>query len=362
MKGILRKPRSRLLTTENGYCVTKQLSDKAKQWLDIHDRTNWKEIGLLQEYLKHSKKTKKIQWITWKLPGVEKPKETCGQWKYKGCLNHTKHPDHKSLIRKFWISCFRSCCKKCWLEKWLARESNRATRRIENFIQVKVKYGFREPKPIHVIVSPPWNEKFSRFDVLKNRCRKMMRKAGIVGGLMIYHPFSFDKDKGEWVIRPHFHVVGFGWVVDTKKISDNDGWVIKNKGVRDNLHSTIYYQLSHAGVSNELHSKTEDYKNPRRLHSIIWFGDLGYRAKYASEIKVEDDEIESKLCQFCCGMLQEVEYIGTDRPPPPDIEFEALLNHNDWKNVDSQNYNFPSNKKPTKWMNQFYDANYGISV
>jgi len=341
----LPKLRSRFLNKENGYRVTKQLSDKAKDWLEIHNLTNWKEIGLAQEYLKNTKKEKIIKWIKWKLPGVENPKETCGKWKYKGCLNHLKHPSHKALIRKFWISCFRSCCSRCWLEKWLARESNRATRRIENFIQVKVKYGFREPKPIHVIVSPSWNDKFIRFDILKKRCRKLMEKAGIVGGLMIYHPFSFNKDKGEWIVRPHFHVVGFGWVVDTKKISDEHGWVIKNKGIRDNLHSTIYYQLSHAGVSEE-------------LHSITWFGDLGYRAKYASEIKVEDGEIELKLCQFCSGLLQEVEYVGMDRPPPPDIEFEALLNPNDWKYVESEDYVL--DVRPSKWMNRIFDANYGI--
>ena len=73
-----RKPRSRILTEENGYCVTKKLSDKAQQWLELHDKTNWKKIGLLQEYLKHSKKTKKIQWLAWKLPGTKVKKETCG--------------------------------------------------------------------------------------------------------------------------------------------------------------------------------------------------------------------------------------------------------------------------------------------
>jgi len=348
LKGILRKPRSKILTEENDYCVTKQLSDKAVRWLELHDKTNWEKIGLLQEYRKCSKKTKKIQWVSWKLPGTTEKKETCGIWKYKGCCNHKKHPSNKSLIRKYWLSCFRANCKKCWLEKWLARESNRATRRLENFIQVKKNHGFREPKPIHVIVSPPWSEKFSRFDILKKRCRKLIKKAGIVGGLMIYHPFAFE-DKGKWVTRPHFHLICFGWVVDTKKISDENGWVIKNKGLRNNLHSTVYYQLSHAGISDG------------ELHSITWFGDLGYRAKYASEIKVEDDEIESKLCQFCRGMLQEVEYIGTDRPPPPDIEFEALLNHNDWKCVDNENYDFSSNRKPTEWMNQLYAANKGVS-
>jgi len=132
---------------------------------------------------------------------------------------------------------------------------------------------------------------------------------------MIYHPFSLDVKSGQWIVRPHFHIVGFGWVVDTKKISDSEGWVIKNKGLRDSLHSTIYYQLSHSGVSDD-------------VHSITWFGSLGYRAKYADRFKVEDDD-ETDFCDYCGCMLVEFEYVGQDRPP--DFEFVGLVNAKDWR-------------------------------
>ncbi len=133
----------------------------------------------------------------------------------------------------------------------MARESSRATQRIENYIQVFKHLQFaRSPNiqrkhlnTIHVIVSPSWNDKFKSFDDLKNKARKLINQAGIEGGLMIYHPFSLDKKTGQWIVRPHFHILGFGWVVDTKKISDSDGWVIKNKGLRDSLHSTISYLM-----------------------------------------------------------------------------------------------------------------------
>lgn len=317
----LPKPRSRELTGDNNYRFIKKLSETQKHWLELHDQTNWKEIELNQQYLKVSKNKKSLVDITWRLPGTRLPREECGKFRYFGCLNCDNHPYGKALIKKRMMSCFRSSCEKCWLEKWLARESNRATRRIENYVNVCKTYRLGNAKPIHVIVSPSWNDKFIRFDLLKEKCRRLLELAGVRGGLLIYHPAGYKQDDKTWVKRPHFHVIGFGWVIDTKKISDNSGWVIKNKGLRDSLHSTVYYQLSHSGVSDQ------------EIHSVTWFGELGYRAKYASEIKVLDDDIESKLCQFCGNDLREIVFVCQDRPPPPDIEFEALLRSDDWRYV-----------------------------
>jgi len=326
----LPKPRSR----HQEYTI-KELSDKQKYWLKLHKKTNWSEIGLNQKYKKQTKKGKVEGFMFWKLPGTEKPLENCREWVCKGCLNNF-HPEHngKIWIRKFQMGCFRASCSHCWLRKWLARESNRATRRIENFIRVKKSHGFREPLPIHVIVSPPWKEKFGSFDVLKKRCRVMLKKAGVVGGLLIYHPFGFNKEKQEWEKRPHFHVIGFGWVVDTAKISEKDGWVIKNKKTRESVHSTIYYQLSHAGVSNI------------GVHSVSWFGDLGYRAKYASEIKVVDEDEELNLCPLCKFPQVFVKFVGTDRPPPPDCEFEAMCFPGDWIEITSPWYQHTTYQNP----------------
>jgi len=320
----------------------KELTDKQKSWLHSHEVTNWKEIELFQQY-KTSKNIFKT--LRWKLTGTQEKRETCGMWNTKGCDNVWGHPENKVFVRRSKRSCFRSCCEYCWLEKWLARESHRATQRIENYGEVFKHLQFaRNPtvfkmgkrgkitktvsipamqrkhlKPIHVIVSPSWKDKFMRFDLLKEKARNLMEQAGMEGGLMIYHPFAFDKKSGQWVKRPHFHVVGFGWVVNTKKISDSDGWVIKNKGLRNSLHSTIYYQLSHAGVSDE-------------VHSITWFGSLGYRAKYSDIFKV-DEEDESDFCDYCGIMLVDFGYFGEDKPP--DYEFVGLVDSKIWKPLET---------------------------
>ena len=114
---------------------------------------------------------------------------------------------------------------------------------------------------------------------------------------------------------PHFHVIGFGWLLDNNKNTNKDGWVIKNKGVRDSLHSTIYYQLSHAGVADH-------------IHSITWFGDLGYRSKYAELIKVPNEE-PNDYCEFCSEVMVNTRFVPTDRPPP-DKEFVGLVDPFDW--------------------------------
>jgi len=302
--------------------VKKELSDSAKKWLEIHDVTNWSDISLIQNFKQKS--------IHWNLPGIEVPKDYCGDWKYKGCANKDLHQDGKYFVRATKKSCFRAGCQTCWLEKWLARESSRATRRIEKYSDTWKKMNNqyaechiferrRSLKPIHVIVSPSWDDKFISFDLLKKKCRKLLNKAGVKGGLLIYHPFSYNEEEMTWTVRPHFHVIGFGWVVSTKEISDEEGWVIKNKGLRDSLHSTIYYQLSHAGVSPE-------------VHSVTWFGMLGYRAKYAINYKVEKDD-SSDFCEYCGFLLVNFTYVGVDRPP--DYEFFGSVSVLDWEPLET---------------------------
>ena len=316
----LPKKRSKDTVESKAIFTKKELTDKQKSWLKSHDESNWQNIMMMQNYKNAKGIAKKL---VWKLPGTFEKKETCGQWITKGCDNVFGHPENKKFVRHSKRSCFRAKCEYCWLEKWLARESHRATQRIENYVEVFKHLQFarshnlqrKHLNPIHVIVSPSWNDKFMSFDKLKNKARNLIHQAGIEGGLMIYHPFALDDKSGQWVVRPHFHVVGFGWVVNTKKISDSDGWVIKNKGLRSSLHSTIYYQLSHAGISDD-------------VHSITWFGSLGYRAKYADRFKVDEND-ETDFCDYCGCMLVEFEYIGQDRPP--NYEFVGLVEGKNWK-------------------------------
>jgi len=305
------KKRSRV-SVDNPYWE-KRLSDSQKTLLEIHDMTNWVDVELTQGY-----KTPKgiMKEIFWKLPSTQEKKVTCGKFKTLGCFNFSSHPNNQALIQHTKLSCFRSACEYCWMEKWLARESRRATLRIEKYVKVIKQIDHKRfANPIHVIVSPSWNDKFMRFDLLKKKCREILTKSGVKDGLLIYHPFKLDKKKMKWICMPHFHVIGFGWLLDNNKNMNKDGWVIKNKGVRESLHSTIYYQLSHAGVADH-------------IHSITWFGELGYRSMYAELIKVPDEE-PNDTCDFCGEIMVNARFIPTDRPPP-DKEFIGLVDPFDY--------------------------------
>ena len=156
----LPKKRSRI-SKENGYYFEKKLSESQKILIDLHDKTNWKDVELTQGY-----KTPKgiMKEILWNLPSTKEKKDTCGKFKTLGCFNFSSHPNNQALIQHTKLSCFRSACEYCWLEKWLARESRRATLRIENYQKVLKQIGkTRFTNPIHVIVSPAWKECRSRW-------------------------------------------------------------------------------------------------------------------------------------------------------------------------------------------------------
>ena len=265
-------------------------------------------------------------WLTiendgWHLPATIEPKDDCGKWLTKGCLNVSAHKNSewagRVFIKTFQKSCYRASCEKCY-RKWMARESNKATRRIEKYEKLS-----GEPAK-HVIISPPkWlHEKPIRE--LRKIAYKILKKVNCVGGTLIYHPFRYDKSFKQWHFSPHFHVIGFGWISHVEEIYNKDGWIVKNKGVRESTFATFYYQLSHAGIK-------------KGYHTLTWFGSLSY-----SKLKVEE-EPNSDECPVCKAKLRPVFYYGLfGWEPPPEIAGEYWLEPEGWRILDSNPfYNAP---------------------
>jgi len=220
-KGILQGQKSKKCEV-----TIKKKYDYVEHWRQIHEDTNWNEVSY---DLKHGKNPNKQ--LLFKLIGTGEPKEYCGEFVKEGCINFKEHPNHLAYAQNKRLTCKSANCSICW-DSWLVREASRVTERIEKFRMLSQKKGFRSTKPIHVIVSPPkwlWNVSWTE---MKKTFRRMVKRAGIVGGVSMFHAFRLKNDGKTWFYSPHFHMIGYGWVTDTKKISSNDGWIIKNTGIR----------------------------------------------------------------------------------------------------------------------------------
>jgi len=312
-KGILQRPQSKL----SGVTL-KKLPDFVKYWKKIHEDTNWNEVSY---DLKHGKKLDKQ--LFFKMVGTGELKEYCGDFITEGCDNFLNHPNEMAYGQNRRLTCKRAECPVCW-DSWLIRESSRSTERIEKFRILSERNGFRSCKPIHVIVSPPkwlWNISWTE---LKKTCRKMAIRAGIKGAVKMFHAFRRSSDGKTWFYSPHFHMIGYGWVVNAKKIESKEGWVIKNKGIRKSsteVYSTVAYLLSHTAIA-------------KGVHSVTWFGDLSYRSKYALELKREIEESEADRCPYCSQYLVLFEMVGLDRPPP-DQEWFGLFDRCNARQVET---------------------------
>lgn len=301
--GILQRQKSKTF----GITIKKS-SELVEYWKKIHEETNWNSV---HHELSHGKKSNKQ--LSFKMIGTGEAKSYCGEFFIEGCDNTSAHPKGMLYGQNRKLGCKGKSCPICW-ERWLTKETSRITERIEKYRLLAQRRGWRNTKPIHVIVSPPkWKQNLP-FTELKKEMRKMAKRAGVFGGCVMFHASRLTKDGKIWYYSPHFHIIGYGWVKDTKKISSDEGWVIKNKGVRDSsgsVHNTVGYLLSHTSIADG-------------VSSVVWFGDLGYRAKYSSELKPDIIDCHNDTCPFCNQYLLKFELVSMDRPPP-DKEWSGLL-------------------------------------
>jgi hypothetical protein len=230
-------------------------------------------------------------WLTvkhegWQLVGSGSAYSDCGTWRYRGCLNIAAHNVNRLdgiqvagrvYIQRYRRNCLRASCTTCY-EGWTGKETRKATYRFNQYVT--------KGRAIHITLSPDPNTCKS-FKELKKIARNLLKKAGIVGGLMIFHPFRQDIDK-LWYWSPHFHVMGHGWVKNTDQIFYKTGWIIKNIGVRKSISSTIFYQLSHCGIHQS-------------NHALTWFGTMSY-----NQLKLSPIQPEKHLCLICQQELIQV--------------------------------------------------------
>ena len=272
--------------------------------------------------------------IAWKIPSNGASYDLCGHiwWdEGKGCLNVKGHENGKVYIRFVSATCFRAECPVCY-QKWAAREAGN----IEDKFKRLSRNNAEAPvpglsRPIHVVISVPEKDAHllhDDFKKLRARAYKIAKRVGVKGGCAIFHPFANDKMHEEtaqkilidestadfdlksikeyydkmnksvnfWYIRPHFHLICYGWIDEdaVKSIYEETGYIVKNLGVRDSVRNTAHYQLSHAGIK-------------KGVQTVTWFGALSNR-NYHKLDPLPKFKPRKPKCPDCGHALQPVRY------------------------------------------------------
>jgi hypothetical protein len=242
----------------------------------------------------------RAKYAFWWMPSSGVAKDDCGEFLKRVRCVEDDHDDWVILRH-----CDDPRCPVCW-DHWAGRGAFRAG---ERFLQAEPLWrqlGHRLGVPKHVTFSPPQEEATvlmatkEGFRRLRKSLVKWARWAGMVGGAVVFHPFR--ERGGSWFPSPHFHVVGYGYLVPADVFHGKSGWVYKNLGIRDSVPGTIKYALTHCGVAY-------DDDDQRMFHALTWFGKLSY-----NQIVIDTRErgYVTVPCSVCGGDLHEFDQEGVD--------------------------------------------------
>lgn len=236
--------------------------------------------------------------LTWNLPGWGQSKDDCGEYlKATGCPDHG-HPTVTGVkhTRKVILKhCFNPECPICYIP-WAIREGSSAAARMRAAEHLYRRNGVDLQDARHFTFSPPQEQATELMKTregykrLKSYVIKLIKKSGIKGGAVVFHSHRVNKYK-QLYISPHFHVVGYGYVEETKQFHKaSAGWVYKNMGVRASLAGTLIYAMDHCGLSYEPGQKK------RIGHALIWFGLLAYNKIIKDSIIKEEKTVPCSAC------------------------------------------------------------------
>jgi len=193
--------------------------------------------------------------------------------------------------------------------------------------EVSCRYGVRVTADVtsnkmrasHVSVSFPESMYDDKPEDLMKLVKSVMFRTGIIGAVMVWHPFRFDKADG-WKpsVSPHVHMVAFGWVDDVHQAFEEYGLVVRKHTTLKtdgDYFATVKYILTHAGVRD-------------RRHSVTYWGALSY-----SKLTVYREAPEPERCPHCEGILvdgkipdDKMPYL-TGIPPPFEINEGTLTDY-----------------------------------
>jgi hypothetical protein len=263
------------------------------------------------------------------LVGNGKPtNEYCGNfYGFKGCIRVDLHNKitldgqnfkNKAFVRRTFNWCNKPSCTICFKHGWAVREAGN--------IEARLKEASKQQGQIeHIVVSVPPTHYGLPYKTVRKEVSDAMLKRGIVGGVIIFHAFRYEKFRG-WYFSPHFHVLGFilggysrcrncknkvcirtsggdnfdncdGYDARQRRFFKEDGYITKVLGKRITVYGTAWYQLHHSSY------RKKQGKNRRHVVAT-WFGVCSYRKmKFTPEKRVE-------LCPICNHELKRLKFLG----------------------------------------------------
>ena len=264
-----------------------------------------KPISSYANYLQQARESphwKEVEYSGFTLPAQAQSKPYCKQWISYGCDNTKQHPDNQHYAQHTLKTCKTSFCPLCH-ESWIGRQANRSTQRLSLFLE---KRKHRVWKFRHVILSPPPDQAVNlSYAALKKWLDTALKVANIKTAMVVFHHARFlDKAKSRPYVSPHFHLLVYGHITNTKEFYNKTKWTIKNKGdlkTDKDIFTCIRYLLSHAGVR-------------KGTSTVRYLGDVSYR-----KLKVEKEK-NIPHCPYCFLPLKifSINFDSKHEPPPLD--------------------------------------------
>jgi len=213
-------------------------------------------------------------------------------------------------VRHRHLWCKNARCPMCFIRGW----STARARVIEGRLGVAVERGFGDVE--HVVVSAPQEAYGLSEYVLRKKARAVLASCGIVAGVMIFHGFRVNRERGVLAWGCHYHALCFveGGYDRCRRCTGGDcyacdgiegrlyrayrenGWIVRILDKRKTVYGTAWYQLHHSTIRLGV----------KRFVAVTWFGRCAYNNFKTEGLKPEA-EVE---CPICGGDMVKCFYVG----------------------------------------------------
>ena len=248
--------------------------------------------------------------IDWSLPGKDTlttERTRCGtlvtvptESGERSPIIHSCSEDHLHYADAQKRSCYRLSCSKCWSDasvkiatkaepKVLAHKFLELKADRSEMTEEELQLLFRDTKVSHWTLTFRQDSSPGKGDGLASKVACMVRtargfekfcemvrglflEAGLKGGVMVFHPWAWDSKLKRWIVRPHVHVIGYGWL-NTKAFQNKYSPGINLKKIHaskevESVKDTLTYLVTHAGIMKVEKKESEIDWNGRFIGSV----------------------------------------------------------------------------------------------